>query len=82
MSKAKLSWKIIHECDDEDTGEPTCWSAVIDNPMYGKYVWITNESNTYNVEVLDNGEFKVLKECKSFTSAKRWVNINLLRKGD
>ena len=79
MSEAKLSWKIIHECDDEDTGEPTCWSAVIDNPMYGKYVWITKD-DSYNVEVLDNGEFKVLKKCKSLISAKRWVTTYLMKR--
>lgn len=27
---AKLNWKIIHDCDEED-GTPTCWAAEINH---------------------------------------------------
>lgn len=29
---AKLNWKIIHECDEED-GTPTCWVAEINHQL-------------------------------------------------
>ena len=62
-------WYIIHECDTEE-GNPTCWSKEINHPKYGKYVWIDlTYDNTYDVVANDT----VLKNCKSLTSAKRWV---------
>lgn len=83
MAKKK-QWEIIHDMDDEETGEPTGWSLEINHEKHGKYVWITlNEKGKYNVEVdcyygtmLD--DFKVLAECNSLSSAKRWVTMNLL----
>ena len=32
----------------------------------------------YNIEVIPSGDVKVLAECKSLASAKRWVTMNLL----
>lgn len=75
----KNQWEIIHDMDDEETGEPTGWSLEINHEKHGKYVWITlNEKEKYNVEVKVLDDFKVLAECKSLSSAKRWVTINLL----
>lgn len=62
-------WHIIHECDTEN-GTPTQWSKEIN----GQYVYIElTYNNTYDVVANDT----VLKNCKSFTSAKRWVSTNL-----
>ena len=66
-------WHIIHECDTEN-GTPTQLSKEIDHPKYGQYVWIElTYNNTYDVVANDT----VLKNCKSLTSAKRWVSTNL-----
>lgn len=66
-------WHIIHECDTEN-GIPTQWAKEIDHPKYGQYVWIElTYNNTYDVVANDT----VLKNCKSLTSAKRWVSNNL-----
>ena len=80
----KLNWKVIHECDDED-GNPACWAAEINHPKYGKYVWINAigsgiAEKGFNVEVNLNG-FTELVQCKSLTSAKRWVATQLVKKG-
>ncbi len=62
-------WHIIHECDTEN-GTPTQWSKEIN----GQYVYIElTYNNTYDVVANDT----VLKNCKSLTSAKRWVTTNL-----
>lgn len=71
------NWKIIHDMDGEN-GEPTCWSLEINHKEYGRFVWITlNPENKYNIEVDCDG-FKTLATCKSLTSAKRWVTMNLI----
>lgn len=79
----KVNWDIIHECDDED-GNPTCWATEINHPKYGKYVWISkNSDNHYDVEVnydSFNSSFTKLVTCKSLTSAKRWTTKNLLKR--
>mgnify|MGYP003295428229 CR=1 FL=1 len=81
----KREWKVVSESNTEIGDKPTCWALEINNEKYGKYVWITgmldNDEETilyYNVEVIRSGDFKVLAECKSLTSAKRWVTMNLL----
>lgn len=73
----KNAWKIVHDCDGDD-GEPTCWSMEINHSKYGKYVRISQISDTaYDVEVIPEQELKVLVTCKSLASAKRWVSMNL-----
>lgn len=72
----KNEWKIIHDMDGED-GSPTSWSKTINHKKYGKYVWITEVEKGFDVEVVYDDEFILLKNCKSLTSAKRWVSINL-----
>lgn len=68
---AKIKWNIIHEGDDEN-GNPTVWVAEINHPKYGKYCWINDMGTGYfNVEV--GWGFQELVQCKSLTSAKRWV---------
>lgn len=80
----KTKWKIVHE-SDTDNGKPTTWSLEINHEKYGKYVWISglldHDEETivqYNVEVIPYGDIITLCECKSLTSAKRWVTMHLL----
>ena len=77
---SKLKWKIIHESDDED-GNPTQWSTEINHPKYGKYCWINDMDGYFTVEVYYFYKgFVELARCKSFTSAKRWVTTNLMKR--
>ena len=70
-------WDIIHECDGED-GEPACWAKEINHPQYGKYVWISKNSDAaYDVEVMPGQDVKVLATCRSLASAKRWAAMHL-----
>lgn len=78
---AKLKWKIVHECDDED-GNPTQWATEINHPKYGKFCWINDmgygiATGYFNVEVERDG-FIELARCKSLAAAKRWVTMNLV----
>lgn len=48
---SRLEWEIVHDADDEE-GNPTMWVAVINHPLYGKYVWISEyPDGDYHVEV-------------------------------
>lgn len=73
----KLKWIVVPESIDDETGEPTGWSAVINHDYYGKYIWISKmDDDEYVVEVNPGCwgmEFKEPITCKSLTSAKRWV---------
>ncbi len=70
-------WQIVHDCDDEN-GVPTCWAKAINHLDYGRFVWITEESDgKFNVEINQDEDFRTLVTCKSLTSAKRWVSMNL-----
>lgn len=70
-------WSIIHECDD-DNGNPTCWTQEINHDLYGQYVWISKYSDDeYIVEVMPDTDPIPLTTCKSLTSAKRWVAVNI-----
>lgn len=73
---SKNTWEVVIDCNDEDDN-PTCWSKEINHKKYGKFVWITDNGNGYNVEVIRD-ETIVLKECKSLASAKKWVTSNLI----
>jgi hypothetical protein len=74
----KNQWEIVHDSDDED-GNPTCWCKEINHKKYGKYVWIShNGTELFDVEVsCSSGMIESIMPCKSLTSAKRWVTINL-----
>ena len=43
---AKLNWKVIHDCDEED-GTPTCWAAEINHQLHGNWCWITNKGSYF-----------------------------------
>lgn len=73
----KNKWNVIHDCDDDD-GQPTCWAKEVNHCRYSKYVWISKQGDTeYAVEVIPDAETRTLMTCKSLTSAKRWVAINI-----
>lgn len=64
-------WTILHECDDE-YGHPTCWALEINDPDYGRFVWIDLlEDGTYDV-VIDG---VILANCGSLSFAKLWVSL-------
>lgn len=70
----KNIWSVVHDCDDESE-KPTCWSREINSPKYGRFVWINeNEDGRFEVTANDG----TLKTCESFTSAKRWVAMNII----
>ena len=71
------NWEIVEESND-DNGNPTVWANTIENDRYGKYCWITFDWNNYVVEVSSLSQFIVLARCKSLSSAKRWVTMNLM----
>lgn len=76
---SRLEWEIVHDADDEE-GNPTMWVAVINHPLYGKYVWISEyPDGDYHVEVDVGGDDMTTKKiCKSLAAAKRWVTMNML----
>ena len=67
----KNAWSIVHDCDLDD-GTPTEWALKIaDNTFY----WIDAVANSTFDIIYKDGQ-TVLKNCKSLTSAKRWVAMN------
>lgn len=75
---SKLTWQPVTECDNEETGEHTCWAAAIHNPKYGCYVWVTRTyNNMFSVDIDKGGVFTSLAECKSLISAMRWAETHL-----
>ena len=76
----KIKWEVLEECNDEYSGEPSCWCAEINHWYHGKFCWISyfGESEGYAVEVKGFDGFIELVRCKSFSSAKRWVTMHLL----
>lgn len=69
-------WTIVEEMNDENNN-PTCWAKEINSKRYGKYVWITDKGGGYDVEIDTACGILPLKTCKSLSSAKRWVTINI-----
>lgn len=69
-------WTVVEECND-DNNNPTCWACEINSKRYGKYVWISDKGGGYDVEVCTNNNFYTLKTCKTLSSAKRWVTMNV-----
>lgn len=72
----KKQWEIIHECDT-DEGAPRQWCMEINHYKYGKYCWINDMGDYFGVEVY-YCDFVELVQCKSLSSAKRWVTMHLL----
>lgn len=71
------NWEIVEESND-DNGNTIVCANTIDSLEYGKYCWITFDGNNYVVEVSSLSQFIVLARCKSLSSAKRLVTMNLI----
>jgi len=74
----KRKWEIVHDCDG-DNGEPTCWVLEVNHSDYGKYIWITDSGLGFDVEHKSkySNDIAPLVTCKTLTSAKRWVSMNI-----
>lgn len=70
-------WNTVAECNDED-GRATCWSLEINSTIYGKYVWITENTDGFDIEVCPENDFCILRTCRSLRSAKKWVNTHII----
>ena len=66
-------WKVVHDCDLDD-GTPTEWSLEV---AKGKFYWIAEASDGI-FNVINHDAHTVLMTCKTLTSAKKWVEMNLL----
>ena len=72
-----IEYKVVRDCDNEFTGEHTCWGVKIN----GYFWWISiNPQGGYSIEVnrADNIRFPpcAIKVCKSLTAAKAWITRN------
>ena len=75
--KTKLLWTPLLECDVDE--QHTCWSAEINHPVHGKFIWLTlGFDGKVFVEACPFCSSYTLAECSSLTSAKRWVSTHLL----
>lgn len=79
-------WKIVKEGNDENDN-PTIWymdfrGTDLEKHYNAKFIYISiNAENKYVVEKHNqNNDISLLKECKTFASAKRWVTMNILNK--
>ena len=75
MSKFSNPWKPVYECDD-DEGNPTVWAIRIDHTRYGKFCWISDVGDGFEVTTSTRQE-NPIKVCRSLASAKRWVAMNI-----
>lgn len=75
-----MKWDPILECDD-DEGNPTVWTSEVNSKKYGKYVWISQEDDDeFCITTSNYGSdlgSEPLMICKSLSSAKRWVSMNI-----
>lgn len=64
-----IEWKEIPECCDENE-KPTSWSAEVDSPLFGRYIYIDKISeNKYAVVYNCNGTFRpISSESENFSS--------------
>lgn len=71
-----MIWNIVEDCND-DNGKPTCWACKINSLIYGKYLWITKNSNGYDIEYNINDEFitiaTTLYLCDAFNQAESLI---------
>lgn len=69
------NWESLR--DGYDDNDPDgCWAKEINSEKYGKYVWISDEIDGYEITTsryLNNP----IMICKTLKSAKRWVSMNI-----
>lgn len=76
-----IEWKEIPECRDED-GNPTSWSAEVESPLYGRYIYIDKVSeNSYDVVYYAMERSRQLNSDSTgfycLADAKNWVEDNV-----
>lgn len=73
----KEKWDEVLECRGED-GTPATWALrVSKDTEKNRFYWIERLCDG-TFDVIDNDAHTVLKNCKSLSSAKRWVKMYLL----
>ena len=74
----KYNWIPVPECDDDD-GNPTVWAAEVNSQKYGKFALISDVGDEFEITSSNYSSFdcKPRMICKSLTSAKRWVSMNI-----
>ena len=70
-----MYWYHMEDCPEVD-----CTKVFISADKY-EFIWITPSDNGFDVEIDIGSEIVPAKNCKSVSSAKRWVacNINKLK---
>lgn len=64
-------WRPVTDCDEN--GEHTLWVLEISE---NKFIWVELAvGDTY--DIIDTDATTILINCKSFTSAKHWVSVNI-----
>ena len=71
----KYQWRIVHDCDDEN-GNPCVWAKEINSKEYGKFVWIGDTGDGFEITTSEYPEDPIMV-CKTLKSAKRWVSMNI-----
>ena len=70
----------VIDCDD-DEDNPWVWASEINSKKYGKFVWISHAGDKqFEITTSNYGSSlgsTSLKVCKSLTSAKKWVSMNI-----
>ena len=70
----KNQWRIVHDCDEN--GNPCVWTKEINSIECGKFVWITDIGNGFEITTSEEPEEPIMI-CKTLKSAKKWVSINI-----
>lgn len=80
----KLKWEVVTDANDEKDN-PTMWAmdvrgTEVEARINSRFIWISMDTyGTYAVEIDKYGmKINTLVVCKSLSSAKRWVTMNLL----
>lgn len=75
-----IEWNVVHECDNDD-GTPQVWSAQVDSPIYGKYIYIEKVyEHSYDITYTVGEKSRRLNsdstDFYSLADAKNWVEDN------
>lgn len=41
-------YEIVHESDNEETGNPTQWVTEVNSDEYGRFIWISKDETKKN----------------------------------
>jgi len=72
MSYPQRELRAIPECDNEETGENTCWSMEMDGGGKKHYIWITKyDEKEYIIEDSEGNNLTGDKIYKTLQGAKK-----------